>query len=223
MKRLIDSFDCDIVVIVFLINDLYTNSCEGIDEIKCTSLIGTNSGKDVYTKNNNSRLKKFQRIFIRNKRRNTFHLLTFAKRLAISNEYIYCKRWLMSAREKYFTFPLVKIPKEKLKITELLFKKMASYCHSLNKQLIVFSLPQQFQYLYVKNSMNVPNIDVNFYDSYFYNIAEQNDFIWIKILDDFSNTNTDKKLFYRLDGHLTPEGSKVVADIFIKDVQPLLN
>lgn len=222
MKRLLDFFDCDIVVIVFLINDLYTNSFQGIDDIEYTSL-ATTSGKIVSRDNNNFQHKETQRIFIRNEQRPVFHSLNFVRRLAISNEYLYCKLYLLSIRGEYLIFPLKGIPKKKLKITELLFKKIASYCHSLDKKLIVLSLPQQFQYLYLKNSLNVPRIDVNFYDSHFYDIAVQNDFIWIITLDDFNNINTDKKLFYRFDGHLSQEGSKVVAEVFIKDILPLFH
>ncbi|MFC2161908.1 SGNH/GDSL hydrolase family protein, partial [Acidobacteriota bacterium] len=221
MKRLVDFFDCNIVVIVFLINDLYTNSFQGIDDTDFASL-ATTSGR-IVLRDYNIQDKETQQSFIRNKQRSIFHSLNLAKRLAISNDNLFCKLYLLSIRAEYLTFPLEEIPKKNLKITESLFNKIASYCHSIDKKLIVLSLPQQFQYLYLKNSLNIPHIDVNFYDSHFYDIAVQNDFIWINTLDHFNNLNTDEKLFYRLDGHFSPEGSKVVAEIFMKNILPLVH
>jgi hypothetical protein len=43
-------------------------------------------------------------------------------------------------------------------------------------------------------------------------------------LDDFVKAEpAPDALFYRLDGHLTPAGNKVVADVFLQRVVPLLN
>ena len=224
IKDILEKYDSDFVVVGFLINDLYTNTLFGITE-KINS-DGNNEADaralDIENESENSWIKTKKQIFIRNDRISNFHLLTLAKRLAIESEYLYCKLYLHSARGEYLTFPLAAGPLEKLRITEVLLKEIARYCHSLGKKLIVVSIPQQFQVLYSKLLINHPNIDVSFYDNYFFNIAKQNNFIWITTLDEFVKSKSGEKLFYRLDGHLTSEGNKIVADVFVEKIFPYL-
>jgi hypothetical protein len=166
-----------------------------------------------------------KRVFIRNDRSASFHLLTLAKRIVIANDDIYCKLYLASPdRQQWVSLPLSNEAKNKLNITKLLFEKIAEYCFSLKKKLIVLSIPQQFQVLYFEQSKKSPNIDVTVYDRDFSKIAKKNNFTWITTFDEFNNSKLNKdELFYRLDGHLTPHGNQVVAEIFLQKILPMLN
>jgi lysophospholipase L1-like esterase len=225
MKRLMNKYEFDVVVIVFLINDLYTNTLYGIEDSEKVLVSNALDGRGLQKKSEaaESWFKTAKQVFIRNDRDGSFHLLTLARRIAIANEYLYSKFYLQSARVKYLTFPLAPGPAEKLVITETLFKKIVGYCNSLGKKLIVLSIPQQFQVLYSNQSMDLPNIDIDFYDRYFSKIAEQSGFTWIAATDDFTRSRyKKKKLFYRLDGHLTPDGNQIVADVFLQEILPLI-
>jgi hypothetical protein len=227
IKELLDKCQCDAVVVGFLINDLYTNTIYGIGYEDEKSTTNNDDGKITKTKSasEESWLGTAKRVFIRHDRNATLHLLTLAKRFAIANDYIYCKLYLLSLdKRQWFTTPLPPIPRKKLKITKLLFEKMADYCHSLGKKLIVFSIPQQFQVLYYEQSRKFHNIPVTLYDHYFSEIAKQNGFAWITTLNEFNNYNSNKdELFFRLDGHLTVAGSQIVAKVFWQEIIPMLN
>jgi hypothetical protein len=88
--------------------------------------------------------------------------------LIISNDDLYCKLYLYSARAPFLSFPLSTAPQNKLENSKVLLNKIADYCHSLDKK-------------------------------------------------------SNEAYFYPLDGHFTPEGNEVVANIFIKKMIPLLN
>jgi hypothetical protein len=218
MQQLLEQYQYDVVVVGFLINDLYTNTLYRLEENDGTSTNDTNKSHDSW-------MGITKQVFIRNSQRSPFHLLNFVKRLVISSDQAYCKLYLLSPQKrKFLAFPLSQEAKHKLEITKLLLEMMASYSHSLGKKLIVLSMPQQFQVLCFDESKRFPDIDVTFYDRYFSEVAKRNGFTWITTLEAF-NTSTHNKdeLFYRFDGHLTPVGNRVVAEVFLKRIVPLIN
>ncbi|RMF65467.1 MAG: SGNH/GDSL hydrolase family protein, partial [Calditrichaeota bacterium] len=213
MKELVPKYDCDVVVIAFLINDLYTNSLDGLEG---------GSGETTSTESDTSiasggpkkgLLTTMKNVFIRNDKRTTFHLLTLARRWAISSASAYCRLYLMAPnRRQWLTVPLPAVPKARLKVTQTLFSRMVEYCRSRGKRLIVVSIPQQFQVLYFDASKDDPHIDVSIYDKIFGAFAESAGFVWIPTLDYFVRPEIDRDdLFYRLDGHLTAQGHALVA------------
>ena len=153
-----------------------------------------------------------------------FHLLTLAKRLAISVDEIYCRSYVAApGRGKWLTTPLSDKVKKQLQITEIIFESMARYSLALGKKFIVLSIPQQFQALCYERYKESPEIDVTLYDQYFTKFAEEYNFDWISTIDDFVSINEDRdKLFYRLDGHLTPAGNEVVAQAFFNKIVPMI-
>jgi len=71
--------------------------------------------------------------------------------------------------------------------------------------------------------MNDPDVDVDFYDSYFAEMADESDFTWISTLEDFAEDPREDKLFFRLDGHLTAAGNEIVANAFFRKILRVLN
>ncbi|MFQ5823660.1 MAG: SGNH/GDSL hydrolase family protein [bacterium] len=227
IKRLLEKYECDVVVVGFLINDLYTNTLYGSDENEVKSITNSSDGRILEKKKESadSWFKTAKQVFVRNDRKSNFHLLTLARRLAIANSKVYCNLYLAASnRRQWLTIPLPPKPAKKLEITKSLFEKIAAYCHSLGKKLIVLSIPQQFQVLYFDQSMKSQDIDVRFYDRYFTKIAKQKNFDWITTLDAFITSSYNKEeLFYRLDGHLTLIGHQMVADVFLQEIVPMLD
>lgn len=227
IKDLLLKYQCDVVVLGFLINDLYTNTLYGIEDEKENLTKNDAVGKIRKMKNvsGDSWLEAAKRVFIRNDRNHNFHLLTLTKRIAIANDDIYCKLYLASPdRKQWLSIPLSSGYVKKRNITKLIFEKIAEYCYSFKKKLIVLSIPQQFQVLYFEQSKKSANISVTVYDRYFSEVAKLNNFAWITTLDEFHNSKFNKDgLFYRLDGHLTPLGNQVVAEAFLQKIVPMFN
>lgn len=230
IQRLVEKYDCDIVVVGFLMNDLYTNSLHGIDALEETSLatsmekISNGHIKDEKKKAEESWSQTMKKVFIRNSWQRNFHLLILAKRFVLSNDAMYSKFYLSAPnRGEWVRMPLSEKPRRQVKVTETLFKRIADYCQSLDKQFIVFSIPQQFQVLYRDESEESSEIDIDFYDRHFMKFARENGFTWVPTLDTFTDSRfKNDELFYRLDGHLNPKGNEVAAEVFIQKVVPLL-
>jgi hypothetical protein len=165
-----------------------------------------------------------KQIFIPESRHFKLHLMTLAFRIAIQSEALYARLYLLNPRRiDFLTIPLSPETQAKLETTKKLFKKMAAYSNSLGKQLIVLSIPEQFQVLYFEKSMKSKDIDVAFYDRTFSDVALRNKFTWIPTLDRFMKSDGNKdKLFYRLDGHITPAGHEILADVFLERIVPLI-
>lgn len=227
MQRLLDECQCDVIVVGFLINDLYTNTLHGIenshiipptDEIKGNLTINKDMPSDKEWYNS------LKQIFINRDTGSEFHLLTLAKRLAISFDEIYCRSYLAAPdRGEWLTMPISEKVKKQLHITEMIFKEMARYSRSQGKRLIVLSIPQQFQVLCYERYKSATEIDIAFYDRYFSVFAKENDFDWVWTLDDFVKAKLDgAKLFFRLDGHLTPKGNEVVSQVFVNKIVPMI-
>ncbi len=219
IQRMVERFDCDIVLVGFLINDVYTNTPFGTEDH-----IGKSQTNGTDAQQRRHWFKTMKQVFISNNRNTTSHLLTFFRRLVISSEEMYCRLYLGSPkRSDWFRTPLPRNATRKTEITEDLFKGIGAYCDSLQKKLIVLSIPQQFQVLYYEKSLQSDEIDVNIYDDHFAKVAEQNDFEWVETLSGFvSSDHAKDELFYRLDGHLTPAGHGIVAERFVEKVVPLL-
>ncbi len=210
MRQLVQRYDPDVIVVGFLINDLYTNlpytpgdedAGEGTGELDArVASAFQEKGED-----------------------RTFHLLTLARRVVTSFDAGYIGLYLAAPqRGDYLRTPLPPEALRQLRITETLFRQMVQYCDSLGKSLVVLSIPQQFQVLYARSSRQDTGVDVSYYDRHFSSLARESGFGWVSTLDAFTAAaeHSREELFYRLDGHLTAAGNAVVAEAFLKSVVP---
>lgn len=209
MRRLIGRYDADAVVVGFLINDLYSN-------VPYTT--GSEAGASP------QELVQAQRsVFHLSSAVHDFHLLTMARRLAIATDAGYIGLYLAApSRGDYLRIPLSGIPRRQLEITDTLLSQMAAFCQSLGKPLVVFSMPQQFQVMYTRKGRSVSGIDVRFYDRHFARLAAASGFEWVPALDALVQAEkaSGHDMFYRLDGHFTPAGNAVAAEVFLDQVVP---
>lgn len=227
MRRLLEKYQYDMVIVAFLINDLYTNTLHGIQDSQenpkardVDQIISDKSNRSIGGWSDIAK-----GIFVGSGRNRTFHLLTLGRRIAIGSEAIYCKLYfMMPDRGDFLTIPLAPSVQEKLRITTILLEKMVDYLDALGKKLIVLSIPQQAQVLCHEQVTESDAIDIAFYDRYFSDRAKEHGFTWVTTLDAFTKSNHNKnELFYRFDGHLTPAGNEVVAGLFLREVMPLIN
>lgn len=208
MRRLVKRYDVDAVVVGFLINDLYSNvSYTPASEAAAPS----------------QKLKEVQRSVFQLGGLPHFHLLTLARRVAIASDAGYIALYLAAPnRGEYLRIPLSAIPQRQLEITDTLLTQMAAFCQSVDKPLVVFSMPQQFQVMYARKGRHDPGVDVGYYDRHFAELAEARGFEWVPALDELVKAEkaSGHDMFYRLDGHFTPAGNAVAAEVFLDKVLP---
>ncbi len=195
LEKLFPQYEPDIVVLVFLPNDLFTN----------TPII---SNENINIEDKSVRKK--------DEKSSSLNLLTLYKRILISSDWVYSKLYTMTGRSQYFSSTPTKTFKDQLSITKDLLLRALRYSKSRDAELIVLSIPQQFQVLYKANGYSLENSDVEIIDNELVAFAKENGFTWISVLDvlaDYSN-NEDTDLYYRLDGHLNSEGNRVVSEYF---------
>ena len=197
LERLFPLYEPDIVVLVFLPNDLFTNTPVSLEK---------STAEDKTVRKNDEKS-------------SSFNLLTLYKRLLISHDWVYSKLYKMTARSQYFNSTPTKTFRDQLVITKDLLLRALRYCEKRDAELIVLSIPQQFQVLYKANGYNFENTDVEIIDNELGTFAKEKGIIWISVLDilaDFS-IKEDTDLYYRLDGHLNSKGNRVVSDYFTKE------
>ncbi len=200
LRRLLQRYEPNAVVVGFLINDLYSN--------RPASDTATGSPPP-------RRRRSFASRFT------TLHLVILARRLVTASDAGYALLYMAAPqRGEFLRVPLSSAAERQRRITEDLLRQLDRVCDSAGIPLSVLSIPQQFQVLYGRSTRGDDNVDVRFYDRQFGQLAAREKFVWVPALDAFRTMPSEEELFYRLDGHLTPAGNQVVARVFVQDVVP---
>jgi lysophospholipase L1-like esterase len=204
LHRLLKRYTPDAVVVGFLINDLYDNAPYG------AARTDTAAGLEL-RKRPARRLWRFP----------TLHLVVLARRLVTASDAGYALLYLAAPqRGEFLRVPLSPQAEHQRRITEDLLRQLAKVCDSAGTPLAVLSIPQQFQVLYERSSRRETAINVRLYDQLFSRVADQENFAWVPTLDAFLDDDSGEDLFYRLDGHLTPAGNRLLARVFVREVMP---
>jgi hypothetical protein len=221
LQELSQKYDPDVVVVGFLINDLYSNSLHWVEPENAT--LGPDTDNGVKEDSVESWLRTMKHTFVRNDRYGEFHLLNLLRRTLLANDLLYCKLYMTSARGEFMSEPWTSEVAQKVKITEILFNKMQEYALAKGKKLIVFSLPQQFQVMYRREYQGSQEVDVTVFDRYFSAVAKQSGFVWVSSLEYFVKAKkSPADLFYRWDGHFAPAGNQTAANVFMQKIVPLV-
>jgi lysophospholipase L1-like esterase len=203
LRQLLARYHPDAVVVGFLINDLYDNKPSST-----TSSPPAPQAKAFPPPT--WRLPKLQ-------------LLILARRLVTATDAGYAALYLAAPqRGEYLRVPLSTQAERQRLVTERLLREMDRVADSAGTPLAVLSIPQQFQVLYERLRPSDTTVNVRLYDQLFGRLAEAEDFAWVATLGGFVQAGVDAELFFRLDGHLTPAGNRVLAELFIRDVMPEL-
>jgi lysophospholipase L1-like esterase len=216
-KAVLDRYRPDVVVVAFLVNDLYTNTLDAVQREGHPATGGHDRAARDWEE-----VKR--KVFIRNPQTADWQLLALARRMAITSATAYTRLYLAAEdRGGLFVNPPPPFIRGQLRTTAVLFDELAALCRSRGIPLIVFSLPQQFQVLYYTSAASRRDVDLSYYDVHFAQQAERRGYVWVPTLDVFAaDYQKGEPLFHRLDGHFTPSGNRVAARGFIQRVVPLV-
>lgn len=204
LERLFPKYHPDIVVFVFLPNDLFTNTPIGFPTYLEQKYNPDESGLPV------SRTSSFLRNL------NTVILL---KRILFSSDYLYARTYLSTSRAQYYRMPMNSRLKGQIALTKKLLLQAKSYCEQRSAIFMVFSIPQQFQVIAKARNFEFRKIDVDLIDQVFSTFASSNSFFWIPVLDDLARSYQvdHRPLYFRYDGHLNKSGNEIVGDFFSEE------
>ena len=193
LERIFADYDPDIVLLTFLPNDLFTNrplknAGGGLDEDQSPTLGAGEKGSDL-------------------------HSLILAKRLLMESDWLYIRLYMLTKRVEYFATPPTATLRRQIEVTKALLERMQRFCAERGRDLVVLSIPQQFQVL-VPEHGEALGVDVDAIDRTFAEFAREQGFTWLPALprlrQDYRAEGKD--LYFRFDGHLNSRGNRVVAD-----------
>lgn len=203
MRELVGRFHPDVVMMAFLPNDLFTN---------------------LPTEDSSEAMRRAVReteetvAQVRAEKSVHLHLVTFAERVVMSADYLYCALYAITPRKGYFATPLSEHVQAQLRTTRALLEMAKAICERSGARFLVVSIPQQFQVLYVSDNLEMEGIDPGWIDQEFARHAEANGYTWLPTLAALVEAykGNGRDLYYRLDGHLTAEGNNVLAGTLLQ-------
>ena len=200
----------DVVVLGFLINDLYTNIPLEPSERARSDPADWSRVRD--------------RVFVNAGSARTFHLLELARLIVTSSDAIYTRLYLAARdRGEFLRLPLADRPQRQLEVTEELLRQLAAECRKLGVPLVVISIPQQFQVLYRASPARFgAGIEVDLYDRHFAKLGSSTGFTWVPTLEALARAKDPGRFYYRLDGHLSTEGHTIVGEVLAESLAALL-
>jgi hypothetical protein len=205
---LYDSYTPNYVIVGFLPNDLFTN------QPLVNRLASGDNQLGSLQKKIRERVKEVTRA---REKVGPLHIVTLAKRLLLNIDAAYIEIYRRTHRGDYFSVPQVNHIRNQFEITRQLLIQMQNFCVARNVQLIIVSIPEQFQVFYKAWGYSVSGIDVEYIDNFFSALAKQHGFIWITTLKEIAEDYkiNKKDYYYRLDGHLNSYGNQMLANIVV--------
>lgn len=178
----------EVVVVAFLANDVYTNQPL---EAKPASGVGEGGGREF-----------------------ELHSVAWAKRLVMQSDRLYARLFLVTSRKEFYATPVSERVTERLGVTRELFSAMEAYCRDRGIDLVVVSIPQQFAVLASARGFRFRGVDPDLIDANLAGLARERGFLWIQTLEPLADAyrNTGADMYYRVDGHLTAAGHRVVGE-----------
>lgn len=198
LERIFADYEPDIVLVTFLPNDLFTN--RPIDHRPAGHAAADTEHDEPVVRP-------------RNDKKSTLHSLVLVKRLLMANDYLYTRLYLMTPRRAYFARPYDDHIRRQIEITKDLLRRMQAYCRERGAELVVLSIPQQFQVLAASLAEPPDDVDIDGIDTVFAAFAERQGFTWLPamphLVERYGGTGED--LYYRYDGHLNAAGNAEIG------------
>jgi hypothetical protein len=145
----------------------------------------------------------------------TLHTVEWAKRVAMQNDRVYARLFLLSPRREYYAVPPTERVARQVALTRDLLSVMHERCLAEGAAFVVISIPQQFAVLARARGMDFDGIDPARIDAELSALARERGFPWVgalpALVDSYRRDGRD--LFHRVDGHLTREGNLVVGAV----------
>jgi hypothetical protein len=204
LRRIFSSFNPDIVVLVFMTNDLFTN--QRVEEEQQISEATLATSSLAASPRRRFKLKDL-------------HSITFAKRLLLGSDYAYCRLYLSSLADTrdFFEYPASPRLMRQMRITEELISEMSAFCHQQGAMFAVFSIPQQFEVLVQGRHFSFPGIRADYVDQSLRDFGGKHDIPWISAGEAMASHygHSRQSLYFRSDGHLNRDGNLWVAAYFV--------
>lgn len=196
MEQLIDTYRPDLVLHTYLPNDLVANL--PIPEHPNTQKVSLNPLTPELEHNNEPWLE----------------LPILFRRLMFQSDWIYTTIYPLKPDFHYFVDPGNPEVQQQLQITKELFNRAAALADSHQIQYQVHFLPQQYQVLATASTHNPAKNRVYTVDRNLMRYLSSQQINCFSTLDTLAAHYRlhNNPLFYRLDGHLTPTGNKIIAD-----------
>lgn len=193
LERIFAGYQPDIVLLTFLPNDLFTNEAIGTSA-------ETPDGPDSPTEG-------------RGGKASSLHSVILLKRLLMAHDRLYARLYMLTKRLEYFATPPSPTLQRQVEVTKTLLDRIQSFCRQRGSELIVLSIPQQFQVLVPEHTESL-GVDVGAIDRLFAAFAAERGFTWLAALPTLREVyrSADEDLFYRFDGHLNEFGNRSVAE-----------
>jgi hypothetical protein len=192
------------VFVGFLPNDLFDN--KPLDKVSApTNLVrGAEAGRP-------RRIQAAARAW-----RSDYQTFELVKRLLLRSDEIYMSVYERTERIEFYKNAdrLKPETQRQYEVTDELLRNIKVVCDANKARLVVISIPQQYQVLKNDQSMG---IDVYGIDKYFGTRAAERGYRWITSLSQFKGQAQSGIAYYRVDGHLTPFGNSVLANVVIKE------
>jgi lysophospholipase L1-like esterase len=176
----------DIVVLGFLANDVYTNTPAG------TPPASADGGGRSFA----------------------LHTVEWARRMVMQNDRAYTRMFLLTSRRAYYETSASEHVRRQMEITRAWLTRMEETCRARGIRLVVVSIPQEFAVIAGARALQFPGIDPGVIDRDLSRLARAEGFPWFEMLpplvEAYRSSGTD--MYYRVDGHLTPAGNRVVGE-----------
>jgi len=150
------------------------------------------------------------------------HSVALARRLVMQNDRLYANLFLLTSRRKYYaTSPDSSVARQ-MRITRDLLHEMADYCRGHETQLVIVSIPQQYSVISVARNLHVDGIDPDIIDTQLASVVRHDGCIWVDALPRLAAVygQSHRDMFYRVDGHLTAEGNRVLGELVAGTLAP---
>jgi lysophospholipase L1-like esterase len=209
LYRLFPKYHPDIVLIAFLSNDLVTNLLLAANE----SLEGNQSMRqDSMTVRGQS--DKFSH----------FQIVTLAKRMLLSSDFIYTKMYFTTNRSIYYASPMNETLQRQVEVTKKLLLRFQEYCDSNGAKLVILSIPQEIQVIMKARRYAVNGISIDFVDEEFLRFSREHGFLWLPALGTLAQQYQSgfDDLYFRLDGHLNKRGTRMVGEFLYQSLEDSL-
>lgn len=188
----------DVVVLAFLANDVYTN--RPLDQAPRRSADQQRGGG-------------FE-----------LHSVAWAKRVVMQSDWLYSILFLVTPRKEYYATPVTEHVTRQLGVTRDLIGAMESYCRQRGVDFVVVSIPQQFGVIVTANGYRFRGVDPELIDENLAGLARARGFPWIAmqraLADAYRETGRDA--YYRVDGHMTVEGNRIVGQSVADALAPVI-
>jgi lysophospholipase L1-like esterase len=153
------------------------------------------------------------------------HVVALAKRVAMQSDWVYQHLFLVTPRKEYYRVPTTPHVAEQLDVTRTLLATIDEFCRTRGIRFVVISIPQQFGALAAARNDRFSGIDPRAIDRDLAVFARARGLAWIEMLEPLAEAyrTTGVDMFYRLDGHLTADGNRVVGERAAETIAPILS